>query len=117
MKCRHLTTSGHCAEVEHRPPCTARLCAEKNAARPLHLETLKRMTTRQQRAEYLEALDGAEGKTAGMMVRGEFMDWWERRNGATAAPEAARGAQTCAELPDVSGEKTAQMAGNLEQGN
>ncbi len=102
MKCRHLTTSGHCTEVEHRPPCTARLCAEKNAARPLHRE----------------ALDGAEGKTAGMMVRGEFMDWWERRNGATAAPEAARGAQTCAELPaDVSGEKTAQKAGNLEKGN
>lgn len=65
MKCRHLTTSGHCAEVEHRPPCTARLCPEKNTARPLHLETLKRMATRQQRAEYLEALDGAEGKTAG----------------------------------------------------
>lgn len=61
---------------------------------------------------------GAEGKTAGMMVRGEFMDWWERRNGATAAPEAAGGAQTGAELPaDVSGEKTAQIAGNLEQGN
>lgn len=118
MKCRHLTQSGHCAEVEHRPPCTARLCPEKNAARPLHLETLKRMATRQQRAEYPEALDGAEGKTAGMMVRGEFMDWWERRNGATSAPEAAGGAQTCAELPaDVSGEKTAQIAGNLEQGN
>ena len=54
-----------------------------------------------------------------MMVRAEYLEWWgRRRNGATAAPEAARGAQTCAELPaDVSGEKTAQMAGNLEKGN
>lgn len=119
MKCRHLTPSGHCTEIEHRPPCTARLCAEKTAARPLHLETLKRMATRQQRAEYLERLDSAEGCMAGMMVRAEYLEWWERRrNGATAAPEAARGAQTCAELPaDVSGEKTAQIAGNLEQGN
>lgn len=119
MKCRHLTTSGHCAEVEHRPPCTARLCGRKNEARPLHVANLARMATRGDRVEYLERLDSAEGRMAGMMARAEYLDWWERRrNGATAAPEAARGAQTCAELPaDVSGEKTAQIAGNLEQGN
>lgn len=116
MKCRHLTTSGHCAEVEHRPPCTARMCAEKNAARPLHLETLKRMTTSQQCAEYLEALDSAEGKTAGMMVRGEFMAWWaRRRNGATAAPEAAGGAQTGATHAERS--EGAEAPQNTQQGN
>ncbi len=119
MKCRHLTQSGHCAEVEHRPPCTARLCGSKNEARPLHVANLTRMATRCDRVEYLERLDSAEGRMAGMMVRAEYLEWWERRrNGATAAPGAAGGAQTGAQLPvDVSGEKTAQMAGNLEKGN
>ncbi len=119
MKCRHLTQSGHCAEVERRPPCTVRLCAEKRAARPLHVANLARMATRCDRVEYLERLDSAEGRMAGRMVRVDYLEWLERRwDGATAAPEAARGAQTCAELPaDVSGEKTAQKAGNLEKGN
>lgn len=117
MKCRHLTQSGHCAEVKHRPACTARLCPEKNAARPLHVANLTRMATRCDRVEYLERLDSAEGRMAVIMVRAEYLEWWERRNGATAAPESAGGAQTCAEPADVSGEKTAQIAGNLEQGN
>ena len=43
MKCDKLTSSGGCTETADRVPCTARLCAAKNSARPAHLDTLKRL--------------------------------------------------------------------------
>lgn len=87
MKCQHLTMSGHCTEVEHRPPCTARLCATKNSARPAHLDTLKRLGDRQQRAEYLEGVERAEGRLAAMVLRGEYIEWHERRHGSAIGGE------------------------------
>ena len=87
MKCRHLTPSGHCAEAEGRPPCTARLCEAKNAARPAHMDTLKRLGDRQQRAEYLEGVERAEGRLAAMVLRGGYIEWHERRHGPALGSE------------------------------
>lgn len=87
MKCRHLTTSGHCTEVERRPPCTARLCAAKNEARLAHMDTLKRLGGRQQRAEYLEGVEHAEGRMAALVLRGEYIEWHERRHGPALGGE------------------------------
>lgn len=124
MNCPHLAISGHCADPTqphrpHRPPCTARVCAAKNEARPLHLATLKRLTPAAARTEYIAEVDRAEGSVSGMLLRAEYLEWWERRrNGAKAAPEAAGGAQTGATHAERSdGAEAAHGAGNLEQGN
>lgn len=87
MKCRHLTPSGHCTEVEHRPPCTARVCTAKNEARADHMANLKRIGHHQQRAEYLEGVERAEGRLAAMVLRGEYIEWHERRHGSAIGGE------------------------------
>lgn len=120
MKCPHLTHSGHCADPTqpHRPPCTARVCAAKNTARPLHLATLKRLTPAAARTEYIAEVDRAEGSVSGMLLRAEFRDWWESRHITDAAAtrkEAPGGAEAAAMPPtDTTNCETAQKAGNLE---
>ncbi len=87
MKCDKLTSSGGCTETADRVPCTARLCAAKNSARPAHLDTLTRLGDRQQRAEYLEGVERAEGRMAALVLRGEYIEWHERRHGPAIGGE------------------------------
>ena len=87
MKCDKLTASGGCTETADRAPCTARLCAAKNDARPAHMDTLKRLGDRQQRAEYLEGVERAEGRMAALVLRGEYIEWHERRHGPAMGGE------------------------------
>lgn len=87
MKCPKLTTAGGCTETADRVPCTARLCAMKNTARPAHLDTLKRLGDRQQRAEYLEGVERAEGRVAALVLRSEYIEWHERRHGPALGSE------------------------------
>ena len=88
MKCPHLTSSGHCAEVEHRPPCTARLCGVKNAARPLHLENLARCPDREARRQYLEGVESSEGQISMVVLRAEYIELHSQRSAANAAAAA-----------------------------
>lgn len=87
MKCPKLTIAGGCTETADRVPCTARLCAMKNTARPANLDTLKRLGDRQQRAEYLEGAERAEGRVAALVLRGEYIEWHERRHGPALGSE------------------------------
>lgn len=87
MKCPKLTTAGGCTETADRVPCTARLCAMKNTARPAHLDMLKRLGDRQQRAEYLEGVERAEGRVAALVLRSEYIEWHERRHGPALGSE------------------------------
>lgn len=87
MKCPRLNTAGGCTETADRVPCTARLCAMKNTARPAHLDTLKRLGDRQQRAEYLEGVERAEGRVAALVLRSEYIEWHERRHGPALGSE------------------------------
>lgn len=87
MKCQHLTMSGHCADAEGHPPCTARLCGLKNAARAEHMANLRRIGHHQQRAEYLEGVERAEGRLAALVLWGEYIEWHERRHGSAMRGE------------------------------
>ena len=78
MKCDKLTASGGCTETADRVPCTARLCAAKNEVRLAHMDTLKRLGDRQQRAE---------GRMAALVLRGEYIEWHERRHGPAIGGE------------------------------
>ena len=88
MKCQHLTMSGHCAEVEHRPPCTARLCGVKNSARPLHLENLRRCADREARRQYLEGVEHSEGGVSALVLRAEYIEMHGKRAAADASAAA-----------------------------
>lgn len=92
MKCPHLTQAGHCAEVEHRPPCTARLCGVKNEARPRHLENLARCPDREARRQYLEGVSNSEGQISMVVLRAEYIELHSQRAAANAAAAAQEGA-------------------------
>ena len=87
MKCDKLTRAGLCADTEGPSPCTARLCGLKNAARADHMANLKRLGHHQQRAEYLEGVERAEGRLAALVLRGEYIEWHERRHGSALGGE------------------------------
>lgn len=87
MKCDKLTATGGCTETAERVPCTARLCGIKNTARGDHMANLKRLGHHQQRAEYLEGVERAEGRMAALVLRGEYIEWHERRHGSAIGGE------------------------------
>lgn len=95
MKCLHLTHSGHCADPTQprRPPCTARLCAAKNEARPRHIDSMRGKTA-QGRAEYIEIVRQSEGRLAADVLSDEVWRLIQaRRDAAATRQEAAGGAE------------------------
>ena len=46
-----------------------------------------RLGDRQQRAEYLEGVERAEGRMAALVLRGEYIEWHERRHGPALGGE------------------------------
>lgn len=47
-----------------------------NEAHARHLENLKRMSTREQRAEYIDGVKRAEGNFYGKWLAEDFAKWW-----------------------------------------
>lgn len=51
-------------------------------AHALHMETMKRLRTRQERAEYVEGVKRAEGAFAAKWLRDDFAAWWSSQQRA-----------------------------------
>lgn len=60
-----------------------------NEAHALHMDNLKRMTTRQQRSEYIDGVKRTEGAFAAKWLQEDFSVWWAfAKDGKTKGVQA-----------------------------
>lgn len=70
-------------EVDSSSPQWREECSQRHR----HVCTLLRLTTRQERAQYLETVRQAEGEEAARRLKAKFLAEWEKSRRATKTQE------------------------------
>ena len=81
--CKHMTQARACLELDSPGIvwCCDRMCDQKRAAVPRHVETLLRLPTRHQRQDYIARVESLDGFEAASLIREALCEAWMARQG------------------------------------